>query len=141
MNHEYTLFDALDEATLVNINGCEAKVSGAAVSGVRTLVFKSNTGREEAAKFEDQRILLDNEGRGHAFDAEHCNPWLQFRRHVAVPLPFLPIPQVQPPKVQELLTSCLTAMRNVFDDEQWREMGVSLDELLDQARALGVTVR
>ena len=140
MQHDYTLFNALDEATLVTVNGCEAKISRD-VSSIRTLVFKSDTGREMASRFEDQMIVLDNEGRGDAIDFEHGTAWLQFRRHVAVPLPLLPLPQVQPPHIQELLTSCLSAMRSAFDDEQWRQLGVSLDELLDQARALGVPIR
>jgi len=141
MQHRYTLFDALDEATFVTVNGREVKrIDQGAASRTRTLVFDSVTGRESEFEFEDQHIVLDNEGYGDVFDAESRNPRLQFKRKVLVPLPLMPLAPVPPTNAQELITTCLTAMRNLFDDAQWRALGVNLNHLLDQARALGIPV-
>lgn len=140
MQHEYTLFNALDESTVVKANGCTIKKSPQQDSSHlhRTLAYISATGKVTSLTFGDQNILLDNEGYGEVFDNERSTHHMQFGREVFMPLPLLPFARVPPTSVQELITTCLTAMGNMHEESQWLAFGISLSELQDRAAALGV---
>lgn len=79
IEHNATLFWALDEAHHVTVNGCEAKTSPRLYgSNIRTLVLAD----ESVVEFEDQYIELDSEGYADAIDEQKCTPKLQFTRRV-----------------------------------------------------------
>lgn len=141
MQHRYKLFEALDQATHINLDGGTVKqVTPGKTSETRVLTYDDYFGHERQMEFDDQWVVLDNDGCGHAFDMESRNPSMQFRREVLMPLPLYPLVPTPPVEVQEIITACLSAMHSIHDDEQWREFGVNLSQLMEQARMLGIPV-